>query len=67
MQLAEVMVYSSDLCYGDLNCDGIADIKDLIVIKKAVSGGNYGSSEPNVFGDLNCDGEISASDLLPCA
>lgn len=38
MQLAEVMVYSSDLCYGDLNCDGIADIKDLIVIKKAVSG-----------------------------
>lgn len=64
MQLAEVMVYSSDLCYGDLNCDGIADIKDLIVIKKAVSGGNYGSSEPNVFGDLNCDGEISASDLV---
>ena len=47
---------------GDTNCDGTVDMRDLLTLRQAMSGG-YGVTVGG-SADLNHDGEINMKDLL---
>ncbi len=54
----------ADLLYGDVNCDGIINIADVIALNKSLLGDQTVSPEGQANGDVDNNGTLEAADSL---
>ena len=60
-------VSAAEIIYGDLNDDGVVDMKDYLMLRKRVAGLLNNSQINRLNADINGDGKILASDVAMLA
>ena len=48
---------------GDVNCDGVVDMKDVVMLRRYIVGG-YGVEVDPAIADVNDDGDVNMQDVV---